>query len=1189
MFNSKRSRATYEADLHNGAAVHVAFGTPLPSLDADTRDDGSYIPLHKQEVRDDKGRRRLHGAFTGGWSAGYFNTVGSKEGWTPSTFVSSRTARRKDDPRAPDRRPEDYMDDEDLADAADTKEIRTTDPFGALGAPSPGQRLSGGLASLMRIQGETMGLKLLRKMGWKDGQGIGPRIRRVARLDISGGNTPHMAEKTHMFAPENINMVSFIQKSDQQGLGFNDDDARLSRGSGSGSAWEHYTASGNDRNEVTRAGSGIYEGEDDGRASGLNVLLGMSETRKSKRGQRGGLGVGVLNDTGSEEDDPYEMGPRISYNRVLGGGKTKKKKKLAATSVSANPSLGSTPVFVSSAVHATKSRGHGRCWNGKRPLNGFVPGQFTNSKSNGNSTDMYAPPSVPPEWAPSRSNSSLVSYTNRSTAEAAKAAKLDPITRAAILGELTLSGKSVFDYMSAASRERLAIASGKTDLPPAKGEAPIEARGPAEQQLQERIRTLPCLQKETALAAMSRGAGAGSPYANDDAKRGRYRLYLQSAAGFGGPPIKPSDMTDDDFVKEIGEFYGCAQLFKPMTGFMATRFTTASTGSKQLATSSGSELATDVGVRKVTAAPAHLDAAKEAARVGMYGRMTRLTEDFFPGRLLCKRFNVQPPAHVQSDFEPGVATATAASIMRSHSPLLPPSADKMDSSPGIRQETAAIIDLACSREATKPTLDLSRSEGSAKEVARSNDNVFKAIFGPQDDRNGKPVSARPSVPLSGGNRLSVEKRNAEEHPHVQEKAASASNVRGLSPPPQYPTSEASTSRPPPFSSLYGNFETSANTHHIYCDSSSAVPAAGSSVAAPAYAPTSSVISGDEPASSSFDQALTDTKRGLPQDKKGATASKDEDNEPPPAYSEGPSPLQSFTFLMATAGGASSIITQVQQGGPPINAIGDVGADETISMDLRGTRFVLSRDELLTLPEFVLLSLFPNGLFPEGHMGGFAEGDAVQVDYDPASLQYMLDFFRTVAQSIPAETSPSVAQEENASAADAMESRDDSSKRAGIIVLREDLDFYVIPPRADITQSEMLEVKRAAGKALLQQNGIFSGLKRSDEPGTTEAHLIEMLTAGGFNHDDSWGHRAGEPNKAVVCSLALARLRSDIRGNDMGSNAVGMAQKLLLFWRKPARRCWWEGVELENVEGVPGKLKVWIRRVWTLEMSVIGLR
>jgi hypothetical protein len=92
---------------------------------------------------------------------------------------------------------------------------------------------------------------------------------------------------------------------------------------------------------------------------------------------------------------------------------------------------------------------------------------------------------------------------------------------------------------------------------------------------------------------------------------------------------------------------------------------------------------------------------------------------------------------------------------------------------------------------------------------------------------------------------------------------------------------------------------------------------------------------------------------------------------------------------------------------------------------------------------------------------------------------------------------------------------------------------------------------------------------------------------GFNHDDIWGHRAGEPNKAVICSLALARLRSDVRGDVAGSNAVGMAQKLLLFWRKPARRCWWEGVELNDVEGVEGNVKVWIRRVWTLEM-VSGL-
>lgn len=126
----------------------------------------------------------------------------------------------------------------------------------------------------------------------------------------------------------------------------------------------------------------------------------------------------------------------------------------------------------------------------------------------------------------------------------------------------------------------------------------------------------------------------------------------------------------------------------------------------------------------------------------------------------------------------------------------------------------------------------------------------------------------------------------------------------------------------------------------------------------------------------------------------------------------------------------------------------------------------------------------------------------RTQYDPASLQYMLDFFRTVAQTIPT-TSDNASDSQNGSEAgsglhplDPAGNRvDDSSKRAGIIVLREDLDFYAIPPKQDIAPAEMLEVKRAAARVLLRQDGIFSGLKKSDEPGTTEAHLIEMLTAG----------------------------------------------------------------------------------------------
>ncbi|KUL84311.1 hypothetical protein ZTR_07553 [Talaromyces verruculosus] len=428
-----------------------------------------------------------------------------------------------------------------------------------------------------------------------------------------------------------------------------------------------------------------------------------------------------------------------------------------------------------------------------------------------------------------------------------------------------------------------------------------------------------------------------------------------------------------------------------------------------------------------------------------------------------------------------------------------------------------------------------------------------------------------------------------------EPAATVEDFSYISPPAHPPLSEASSSshaspRPPPFSSLYFAPDPEVNRFKA------AVTEDPGASSLPAFAQPPQSSSLLLPPPEDLDESssvVAETKAALESvEKKGESSGKTpDDREPPPPYTEGYSPLQSFSYVMAAAGGAASIITQVQQtGGPPINTLGDVNGDEHITLDLRGTRFTLSRDELLTLPEFVLLSLFPNGLLPDGHMGGFHDGDIYPVDYDPNSLQYMLDFFRTVAQSIPS-ASPSPSGSPDMDASDSMYSstRDMLQDRAGIIVLREDLDFYVIPPRSNIGQAEMMAVKRAAAQVLLRQDGIFSGLRKSDEVGSTEQHLIEMLTAGGFNHEDAWGHRAPEPNKAVICSLALAKLRTDIRG-DINSNAsVGMAQKLLLFWRKPARRCWWEGIELDGVDGVEGKLKVWIRRVWTLEMSVIGLR
>jgi hypothetical protein len=52
------------------------------------------LPVHQQEVTDEQGRRRFHGAFTGGFSAGYYNTVGSKVRQQQKVVGSSAAAAR---------------------------------------------------------------------------------------------------------------------------------------------------------------------------------------------------------------------------------------------------------------------------------------------------------------------------------------------------------------------------------------------------------------------------------------------------------------------------------------------------------------------------------------------------------------------------------------------------------------------------------------------------------------------------------------------------------------------------------------------------------------------------------------------------------------------------------------------------------------------------------------------------------------------------------------------------------------------------------------------------------------------------------------------------------------------------------------------------------------------------------------
>jgi len=61
---------------------------------------------------DEKGRKRFHGAFTGGFSAGYFNSVNTKEGWEPQQYYSTKFSREN---KRKSIKPEEYMDEEDFS------------------------------------------------------------------------------------------------------------------------------------------------------------------------------------------------------------------------------------------------------------------------------------------------------------------------------------------------------------------------------------------------------------------------------------------------------------------------------------------------------------------------------------------------------------------------------------------------------------------------------------------------------------------------------------------------------------------------------------------------------------------------------------------------------------------------------------------------------------------------------------------------------------------------------------------------------------------------------------------------------------------------------------------------------------------------------------------------------------------
>ncbi|XP_037933140.1 G patch domain-containing protein 1 homolog, partial [Teleopsis dalmanni] len=172
------------------------YGTPLEPLEEDEVPSKKPITVEEQIVTDENGKRRFHGAFTGGFSAGFWNTVGSLEGWTPQSFKSSRTEKATEMQK---QRPEDFMDDEDLGEfgiapqrvqaredfVQDDKGNRKRKFLQPSAGSIPGVPV---LQQLLKPVKDKVAVRILKSMGWRPGQGIGPRQTRKQKKESKKRN-----------------------------------------------------------------------------------------------------------------------------------------------------------------------------------------------------------------------------------------------------------------------------------------------------------------------------------------------------------------------------------------------------------------------------------------------------------------------------------------------------------------------------------------------------------------------------------------------------------------------------------------------------------------------------------------------------------------------------------------------------------------------------------------------------------------------------------------------------------------------------------------------------------------------------------------------------------------------------------------------------------------------------------------
>ena len=177
-----------------------------------------------RDGRDGRGQKRLHGAFTGGFIAGYDNTCGSALSWQPS-----QERRRKQSI-------EDFMDDDELEEYNKTvlSAKQQYDTFGLAARDTMARELErvegqapGNLLVVPSIMvapvAQGIGVRLLLRMGWRQGKGLDfDRNEEMVRLMEHAKSLRDLGEEARKVLRVDDTRLEPMPtpKSDSFGLGF---------------------------------------------------------------------------------------------------------------------------------------------------------------------------------------------------------------------------------------------------------------------------------------------------------------------------------------------------------------------------------------------------------------------------------------------------------------------------------------------------------------------------------------------------------------------------------------------------------------------------------------------------------------------------------------------------------------------------------------------------------------------------------------------------------------------------------------------------------------------------------------------------------------------------------------------------------------------------------------------------------